>query len=120
MSKPRRDKHYLADIVEAIERILSYTQGLTYADFLANAMVQDAMLRNLQVIGEATKKLSDALSAAHPDVPWREMAGMRDKIVHDYFGINYQVVWDVVQRDLPGVLLQIRAMLEAGLGGEEK
>lgn len=74
MSKPRRDKHYLADITEAIGRIISYTKDLTYEQFVNRTMVQDAVLRNLQVIGEATKKVSPSLCNANSDIPWREMA----------------------------------------------
>ena len=88
MSEQRRDKNYLADIQEAIQRILAYTEGLSYEPFLEDRKTQDGVIRNLQVIGEAVKKLSPSLRNAHPQLPWREMAGMRDKIVHDYFGIN--------------------------------
>jgi uncharacterized protein with HEPN domain len=111
MSARPRDNLYLGDILEAIQRVLEYTKGLSYEEFLKHPMVQDAVLRNIQVIGEATKKLSEELQDSQPAVPWREMAGMRDKIVHDYFGVNFRVVWDVVQKDLPAVLSLIRPIL---------
>jgi len=117
MSKPRRDKHYLADITEAIGRIISYTKDLTYEEFLNHTMVQDAVLRNLQVIGEATKKVSPSLCNANSDIPWREMAGMRDKIVHEYFGINYRIVWEVAHQDLPQVLPQLELILQQLVNG---
>ena len=85
MSKQRRDRLFLGDIAEAIGRIIAYTGKLSYEQFLGDTMVQDAVLRNLQVIGEATKRLSPSLRDALPALPWREMAGMRDKIVHEYF-----------------------------------
>jgi len=112
MSKPQRDKHYLADITEAIGRIISYTKDLTYEQFVNRTMVQDAVLRNLQVIGEATKKVSPSLCNANSDIPWREMAGTRDKIVHEYFGINYRIVWEVAHRDLPQILPQLEVILQ--------
>jgi len=111
MSKPRRDKLYLGDIAEALQRVIVYTTGLSYEQFLGNAMVQDAVLHNLQVIGEATKKLSPAMRRAHSGLPWRRMAGMRDKIVHEYFGVNLQIVWDVAQQDLPRLLPGIETAL---------
>ena len=113
MSKPRRDLSYLADIEEAIQRILVYTKDLTYSAFLEDDLVQDATLRNIQVIGQATKRVSDTLRDSHPAVPWREMAGMRDKVVHDYFKVDYAIVWGVVQIDLPAVLPQVQAILRA-------
>ena len=98
MSAQRRDSHYLEDIKEAIERILAYTAGLSYARFLEDLRTQDAVVRNLQVIGEAAKKLSAPFKHESEQLPWREMAGMRDKIVHDHFGINYETVWTVSQQ----------------------
>lgn len=116
MSRRRRDSQYLVDIRDAIFRILDYTHGLEYKAFLDRPIVQDAVIRNLQVIGEATKKLSDDLRLKHPDVPWRDMAGLRDRLVHDYFGIDYPIVWDVVQRDLPSVLPQVETILQNEIG----
>jgi uncharacterized protein with HEPN domain len=68
---------------------------------------QDAVIRNLQVMGEATKKLSMQLREVHPQIPWREMAGMRDKIIHEYFGINYDIVWTVASQEVPQLFPQI-------------
>jgi len=112
MSKPLRDLSYLADMIEAIQHIFDYTEGLVYSDFLEHTMARDAVLRNIQVIGEATKRLSDGLRQNYPDVPWREIAGMRDKVIHDYFEVNYATVWDVIQADLPQLFHQVQAILE--------
>ena len=76
MSKPRRDLHFLIDILEAGEHIATYIEGLDYEDFLDSQLVQDAVMRNLQIIGEAVKRLSPETRVEHPDVPWREMAGL--------------------------------------------
>ena len=107
MSGPRRDKEHLDDIHEAMQRIAAYIQGLTYEGFMDDPKTQDAVIRNLQVMGEATKKLSVRLREAYPQIPWREIAGMRDKIVHEYFGINYDIVWTVASLEAPQLVPQI-------------
>jgi len=84
MSK-RRDQDFLGDIREAIQRIAAYTEDMTYEQFMKDSKTQDAVIRNLEVIGEATKNLSDRLRKAHPQIPWRDLAGMRDKMIHHYF-----------------------------------
>ncbi|HEX9652229.1 MAG TPA: DUF86 domain-containing protein [bacterium] len=110
MSK-RRDWDYLNDITEAIQRIVSYIDGLTFEKFLHDAKTQDAVVRNLQVIGEATKKLSAALRNSHKEVPWKKLAGVRDKMVHFYFGIIYEIVWEIATVQLPALLPQLDDIL---------
>ncbi len=114
MSRKRRDKEYLADVGEALQRIIAYTVELTFEEFLADQKTQDAVLRNLQVMGEAVKKLSAPLKQAHPRLPWKQMAGMRDKVVHDYFGINYDIVWALVKEELPALLQSLTAIHSDG------
>jgi uncharacterized protein with HEPN domain len=114
MSKPRRDKEYLGDVQEAVQRIISYTSGLSYEQFLKDARTQDAVIRNLQIIGEASKKLSIRLKQTFPKIPWKEMSGIRDKIVHDYFGINYDIVWNVSKNELPVLLNEIESIQKEG------
>lgn len=104
MCAERRDEECLSDIREAIERIVAYVTPITYKAFLEDLKTQDAVIRNLQVIGEAAKKVSPAVKRRLGGVPWREMSGIRDKVVHDYFGINYDIVWQVATRDLPEML----------------
>ncbi len=94
------DGLYLRHILEAIQRVLEYTAAGPEA-FRQDLRTQDAVIRNLQVIGEATKNVSARMRGAHPEVPWKSMAGMRDRVVHDYFGISLDIVWDVVQNHLP-------------------
>jgi uncharacterized protein with HEPN domain len=111
MSAQRRDNDYLADIQEAIQRVIAYTNELSYQQFLEDTKTQDAVVRNLQVIGEAAKKLSVSLRKAHAHLPWKEMAGLRDKIVHEYFGINYDIVWTVAREELPVLVSEIEDLL---------
>jgi uncharacterized protein with HEPN domain len=110
MSK-RRDPDYLSDIREAIQRILIYTADLTYQQFMEDTKTQDAVVRNLEVIGEATKNLSANLRKSHPDLPWKDLMGMRDKMIHHYFGINYEIVWTIAKEELAGLLPHIEGIV---------
>lgn len=104
------DRVYLLHIRDAINRILSYTAEGKEA-FFTDTRTQDAVIRNLEVIGEATKNLSVTVKESSPGVPWKTIAGMRDKMIHEYFGVNLQVVWEVVERHLPEFGRQIAAIL---------
>jgi uncharacterized protein with HEPN domain len=100
MSK-RRDADLVEDISEAITRIERYTAGLTLDAFLADTKTQDAAVRNLEIIGEAVKSLSSDFRKKHQGLPWQDIAGMRDRLIHDYAGVNWDIVWDVLQTKLP-------------------
>jgi len=100
MSK-RTDKEFLLDIQEAIRRIELYIKGLNYQDFSQKIETQDAVVRNLEIIGEAVKNISSNLKGKYEDIQWREIAGMRDKIIHFYFGVNWDIVWQTVKDKLP-------------------
>lgn len=91
MSK-RTDWEFLSDVLEAIRRIQAYTTGMTFEVFLWDTKTQDAVVRNLEIIGEATKRLSDEVRERYPTVPWKSMAGVRDRLIHHYFGISLDVV----------------------------
>ncbi len=103
MSESRRDRDFLSDIAESISRILEYTASLDWDEFLRDHKTQDAVVRNLEVIGEAAKNISDDFRERYPEIPWRSMAGTRDRLTHHYFGINQEIVWQIVQQDLPGL-----------------
>ena len=94
------DRAYLLHIRDAIEKIRGYTSEGRKA-FLNDPKTQDVVARNLEIIGEATKNLSDTLKRPHPGVPWKRIAGMRDKMIHEYLGVNLKLVWEVVDKELP-------------------
>lgn len=111
MSK-RMDKEFLLDIKEAIRRIMNYTKGLDYEDFLKRLETQDAVLRNLEIIGEAVKNISPSLKKKYQDIPWKDIARMRDKIIHFYFGVNLDIVWKIVTNNLPQLKKEIENILK--------
>ena len=111
----RDDHDLLGDIQEAIRRARRYTEGQNYEQFLADSKTQDAVIRALEILGEATKKLSLSLRETHPEIPWKSMAGVRDKLIHDYFGVNVDIVWQIVRDQLPELLEKIGACLESEL-----
>lgn len=106
------DEHvYLLHIRDSIDRILAYTVEGRDA-FLGHPMIQDAVLRNMEILGEAAKRVSAPVRSQAPEIPWREMAGMRDKLIHDYFGVDLSLVWDVVASELPDARDRITVLLE--------
>jgi len=100
MAEERDESLYLVDIRDAVEKILQYTSG-GRDEFFADPMRQDAVIRNLEVMGEAVRKVSDATRVAHPDVPWRQMAATRDRVIHGYFNVDLEIVWEIVEQELP-------------------
>lgn len=107
----RTDTDFLSDIQEATRRVRVYTTGMTYEAFLADTKTQDAVIRNLEIIGEATKNLSAELRTRYPDVPWKGMAGVRDRLIHHYFGVNLDIVWHIVTVELSDVALKIEEII---------
>lgn len=106
-----RDKVYLHHIIDAIHKIEKYIFGKTFQDFLKDTLVQDGVVRELEIIGEATKNLSTALKATHEGIPWQDIADMRNKLIHEYFGVDYITVWKVVKEDLPQLQEKIQSLL---------
>lgn len=104
------DRVYLEHIRDALDDIARYTNVGREA-FFADRMRQDATLRKLQVIGDAVKKLSEDVKSRQPQIPWKQIAGLRDKVTHDYFGVNLAIVWAVVDRDLPELEIAVAALL---------
>ena len=113
----KEDRPYLEHIQEAIQRIRSYTAD-GWEAFARNTMAQDAVVRNFQVIGEATKQISEVTRQRQPDIPWRQIAGFRDVLIHDYMGVDLDEVWNVIDKDLPRLKQTVNEM-RAGLGDDE-
>ena len=99
---------FLNDIIEALEKIDTYTNDITYEQFLKDEKTRDAVLRNLEVIGEAAKNISSIIKEKYPSVNWKAVMGMRDKIIHEYFGVSFPIVWETIKNDLPSFKLKVK------------
>lgn len=108
----RGDREFLNDIREAMVRIESYIAGMNYEDFLNDIKTQDAVVRNIEIIGEAAKNITVGLKSKHKDIDWKKIAGMRDKIIHFYFGINLDVVWKTSKNKIPELKEKIEKILK--------
>lgn len=101
MTEGREYLDYLRDILDAIVKAGQFIEGMDFKRFCSDNKTVFAVVRALEIIGEATEKAPDEVKESHSDLPWREMAGLRDKLIHDYFGVNMEVVWKTVTNDLP-------------------
>lgn len=112
--KPRKSSRgwsfRIKDILQAIESIEEYTKNVTTSDFKKNKFLVDAVIRNFEIIGEASVHIPDTVRNAHPDIPWKQMAAMRNVLIHEYFGVNLGTVWQTVQARLPVLKQQILAL----------
>jgi uncharacterized protein with HEPN domain len=111
----RNDRTYLAHIREAIENIEDYLKGASYEQFASSKMMVDAVVRELEIIGEASNNLSDEFRRRHSDMLWQRMKDMRNFLIHEYFGVNTKVVWDTCKDDLP----QLKSFIEKILDEDE-
>ena len=109
----RDDSVYIRHIADAIDRIEKYTSDVDEKTFLTNSLIQDAVIRQLEIVGEAAKRLSPELRQANAEIPWQGVAGMRDKLIHGYFGVEISQVWLTVTGDVPALKAKILAILQA-------
>ncbi len=105
------DQLYLIHISECIERIEAYVTGIDKRAFMASSLVQDAVIRNLQIMAESTRRVSDRLKEAQPKIDWYKIAGFRNILVHDYLGIDVETVWNIVVKEIPTLKKTINSML---------
>ncbi len=102
------DLAYIEHILDCIRKIKEFTNGLSLKDFSVNELVQDAVIRNIEIIGEASKKISSDTKQIYYEIPWKEIAGMRDKLIHDYLGVDVEVLWRTITEDIPTLEEQIK------------
>lgn len=111
-SMTRPDALYLRHMLDAIDRVIEATQRVTREDFNRDWMIQDAIVHELQILGEAAGRVSRAVTDQHSELPWRQVTGLRHKIVHDYFAVDLEVVWDTATLDAPTVRPIVEALLD--------
>ena len=113
---PRRDWELrINDILDAINAVQKYTEGMKYETFVADRKTVDAVIRNLILIGEAASHIPDDIVSEQSDISWRDMRDMRNFVVHEYFGVSDKIIWETVQNDLPPLISLLRQMLESVL-----
>lgn len=103
----------LQDILDSAAKVASYTNGMAQGEFEANGMAYDAVIRNLEVIGEAAKQIPQELKDASPDIPWRMICGFRDHLAHAYFGLDNDTVWEVVSEELPTLVVEVGRLMKS-------
>jgi len=104
------DEVYLLHIRDAIAKIEKYLKGVKQEEFYKNSLLQDGVVRQISIIGEAAKRLSEGFREAHADIPWSRMVGMRNKLIHDYLGVDYESVWKTAEEDIPLLKAKINAL----------
>jgi uncharacterized protein with HEPN domain len=103
---------FLNDILKCIQKIQKYTKGKKYNDFIQNELLVDGIVRNLEVIGEAVKNIPEDFRKKYPTVEWKKIAGLRDILIHEYFGIDYELLWDIVKSKIPELKVQITKIVD--------
>lgn len=112
----RDDRAYINEALDAIGRASAFMGELSLDAFLEDEKTQSAVVRQIEIVGEACGKVSRSLRAAHPEIPWAEIVAMRNYLIHEYFGVDPEMVWETVRQDLPGLAAALRGLLEQGRG----
>ena len=112
--KPKERKYgfYLEDILVSMERIKEYISGLELIQFKKNHMVVDAVIRNFEIIGEASKHIPKNIITKYPNIPWKKMYGLRNIVTHEYFGLDYELIWEIAKNDLPKNQVDLQKLIE--------
>jgi uncharacterized protein with HEPN domain len=105
-------KLYLKDILEAMETVEKFVEDMNFEQFKNNDLVSSAVIRKFEIIGEATRNIPQEIKKKYPDIPWKTMVGFRDKLIHFYFGIKYDIVWETIKSKLPELKEKIKKILE--------
>jgi uncharacterized protein with HEPN domain len=106
-----RDDAYLLDMLLATRKVQQFTQGVAWDQFQGDDLLQNAVMRLIQIVGEAARKVSPEFKQAHPEIPWQGIIGMRNRLVHDYFRIESSRVWEVIEKDLPALIPLIEPLV---------
>jgi len=109
--KKREYRDYLNDILSSINEVESFIEGMTYKDFFKDRKTKNAVIRSIEVIGEATKQIPKSVRDKNRSIPWKKMAGMRDKVIHEYFGVDYETVWKTAKKQIPKLKNKIANLL---------
>ncbi len=109
----KKDDIYLRHMMDAVSKIEKYTKNITDSKFRRNSMLQDAVIRQIEVIGVASKKVSDIIKREYSSIPWKDIGGMRDKLIHDYFGVDITAVGKTVKNDIPQLKRELRTIMSA-------
>jgi uncharacterized protein with HEPN domain len=107
----QRDDAYLLDVLIAARKALKFLAGMTWEEFGRSELHQNAVMRPLEIIGEAARRVSQQTRDAHPEIPWEQMIGLRNRLIHEYFRVNLATVWDTVQNDLPRLIALIEPLV---------
>ncbi len=111
MSEPERAWHfYIDDMISFAERVLEYTKGLDQAGFASNTMIFDATVRNLELIGEAVTHIPETVRQMHPAIPWRQLVATRNRLIHEYLGIDNDILWSIIRDDVPTLVSLLKAL----------
>lgn len=113
-ARQREWRFYLDDMIDFAERVLTYTEGLDQAGFVASDLAYDATLRNLELIGEAATHIPDEVRAAHTEIPWRMIIATRNRLIHGYLGIDDDTLWSIIRDDVPELLPLLKALKNEG------